>query len=63
MLARMISLKNKETKLDGKVLDLLDKTHANSQTLVDVKSMFPKLLGKLKDQANLHLDPKSIYEE
>jgi hypothetical protein len=38
MLVKMNSLKSRETKLDGKVLDLLDKTHANNQTLVDVKS-------------------------
>jgi hypothetical protein len=63
MLVRMTSLKSKQTKLYGKVLSLLDKTHANSQTLVDVKSMFSEFLGKLKDQPNLHLEPKSIYEE
>jgi hypothetical protein len=32
MSAKMISLENKHIELDGKVLDLLEKTHTNSQT-------------------------------
>jgi hypothetical protein len=56
MLARLTNLETKQDKLDGKVLNVLDKTHANSQALVNIKSMFLDLLGKLKD----HGSPSSI---
>jgi hypothetical protein len=49
MLVRLTNLEIKQVELDGKVLDVLDKTHANSQTLVDIKSMVLDFLGKLKD--------------
>jgi hypothetical protein len=37
--------------------------HANSQALVDIKTMFLKFLGKLKDQVNLPSEPKSTCDE
>jgi hypothetical protein len=40
MLARLTNLETKQAELDGKVLDVLDKTHANSQVLANIKSMF-----------------------
>ncbi len=49
MSARLTSLETKQVESDGKVLNVLDKTHANSQTLANIKSMFLDLLGKLKD--------------
>jgi hypothetical protein len=55
MLARMISLESRQTKLDGKVSNLLEKTHANSQALIDIQSVFSKFLGKLKDEPSSHL--------
>ncbi len=63
MLAKMTSLESKHIELDGKVSNLLDVTHENSQALVDIKSMFSKFLGKLKDQTNPHSKPKPTCEE
>lgn len=63
MLAKITNLENKHTELDGKVSNLLDATHENNQALVDIKSTFSKFLGKLKDQTNLHLEPKPTFEE
>jgi hypothetical protein len=53
MLVRLTNLETKQVELDGKVSDVLDKTHANSQVLANIKSMFSKFLGKLKDQGNI----------
>jgi hypothetical protein len=64
MLVRSTNLEIKQAELDGKVLDVLDKTHANSQALVDIKSMFLDFLGKLKDQGSLNLiEPKTLCEQ
>ncbi len=59
----LTSLETKQAKLDGKVSNVLDKTHANSSSLVDIKSMFSNFLGKLKDQGNPSLvEPKVLCE-
>lgn len=64
MLARLTNLETKQVELDGKVLDVLDKIHANSQALADIKSMFLDFLGKLKDQGSPNLiEPKALYEQ
>jgi hypothetical protein len=49
MSTRLTNLETKQAELDGKVSNVLDKTHANSQTLANIKSMFLDFLGKLKD--------------
>lgn len=49
MSVKLTSLETKQVELDGKVLDVLDKTHANNQTFANIKSMFLNFLGKLKD--------------
>jgi hypothetical protein len=59
----MISLESKQIELDGKISDLLEKTHVNNQALIDINSMFSKFLGKLKDEPSWHLEPKSTCEE
>ncbi len=45
---RLTSLETNQVELDGKVSNVLDKTHANSQALANIKSVFSKFLGKLK---------------
>ncbi len=50
MSAIMTSLESKHIELDGKISNLLEKTHVNSQALIDINSMFTKFLGKLKDE-------------
>jgi len=59
MLAKMISLENRHNELDGKISNLLKKPHANSQALIDIKSMFSKFLGTQKDELSSHSEPKS----
>jgi hypothetical protein len=60
---KLTSLETKQAKLDGKVSNVLDKTHANSQTLVDIKSMFLDFLRKLKDQSSPSLvEPKALCD-
>jgi hypothetical protein len=54
MLAKMISLENRHNELDGKISNLLKKPHANSQALIDIKSMFSKFLGTQKDELSSH---------
>jgi hypothetical protein len=44
--------------LDGKVLDVLDNTQANSEALVDIKATFLEFLEKLKEQASAPSKPK-----
>jgi len=63
MSTRKISLESKQIELDGKISNLLEKTHVNSQTLIDIKSMFFEFLGKLKDECSPHLEPKFTCEE
>jgi hypothetical protein len=63
MSARMISLESRHNELDGKFSDLLKKPHANSQALIDIKSMFSKFLGTQKDELSSHLEPKSTCEK
>lgn len=58
MLARLTSLKIKHNDLDDKILDMLDKTQANNEALVNIKVMFSKKLEKLKEQASFPLKPK-----
>ncbi len=62
MSTRLINLESKQNELDGKFFDMLDTTHAR-QTLVDIKTMFLELLGKLKDQANPPSELKSTCDE
>ncbi len=42
MLAKLTNLETRQNDLDGKVLDMLDKTQANNATLDDIKVMFSK---------------------
>lgn len=58
MLARLTSLETKQNYLDGKVLDVLDNTQANSEALVDIKATFLEFLEKLKEQASAPSKPK-----
>jgi hypothetical protein len=45
MLAKMTSLESKQIELDGKILNLLEKTYVNNQALIDINSMFTKFWG------------------
>ncbi len=61
---RLTNLVTKQAKLEGKVLDVLDKTHANSQALANINSMFSNFLGKLKDQGSpSSVEPKALCEQ
>jgi hypothetical protein len=40
MSTKLTNLETKQVELDGKVSDVLDKTYANSQALVYIKSIF-----------------------
>jgi hypothetical protein len=40
MSTRLTNLESKENELDGKFFDMSDITHANSQALVDIKTIF-----------------------
>jgi len=63
MLVRLTSLETNQDELDGKVSNVLDKTHANSQALANIKFMFSNFLGKLKDQGNpSSVKPKALCE-
>jgi hypothetical protein len=61
--AKLTSLEARQNDLDGKVLDMLDKTQANSEALANIKVMVLEFLEKLKEQASLPLEPKFVYDQ
>lgn len=63
MSARLTNLEIRQNELDGNFCDMLDTTHANNQALIDIKTMFSELLGKLKEQASPFSKPMSTCEE
>jgi hypothetical protein len=60
---RLTNLETNQVELDGKVSNVLDKTHANNQSLAKIKFVFSKFLGKLKDQGGpSSIEPKTLCE-
>jgi hypothetical protein len=60
---KLTNLETNQVELDWKVSNVLDKTHANNQTLTNIQFMFSKFLGKLKHQGSFNsVEPKTLCE-